>query len=109
MTDEGDQYRCTDFESTTAEVPECFGQCLNGGICRNGKCMCQDGFSGSNCQYQEDGEEKSFMEVLMDDSVVLIVYALLIIAILGVCFLAYQKIKKEKEARDADARQKAQV
>ena len=49
MTDEGDQYRCTDFESTTAEVPECFGQCLNGGICRNGKCMCQEGFSGSNC------------------------------------------------------------
>ena len=49
LTEEGDQHRCTDFESTPAEVPECFGQCLNGGICRNGKCMCPEGFSGSNC------------------------------------------------------------
>ena len=25
MTDDGDQYRCTDFESVATEVPECFG------------------------------------------------------------------------------------
>ena len=49
LTEEGEQFRCTDFESTTAEVAECFGQCLNGGICRNGKCMCPEGFDGSNC------------------------------------------------------------
>ena len=25
MTEEGEQYRCTDFESAASEVPECFG------------------------------------------------------------------------------------
>ena len=25
MTEEGDQYRCVDFETVTAEIPECFG------------------------------------------------------------------------------------
>ena len=49
MSDEGDQYRCVDFESTSGEAGDCFGQCLNGGICRNGKCSCPEGFSGSNC------------------------------------------------------------
>jgi len=57
QTDEGDQYRCTDFESVASEVPECFGQCLNGGICRNGRCACPDGFNGSNCQYEDETEE----------------------------------------------------
>lgn len=49
QTEEGDQYRCVDFESIATEVPECFGQCMNGGICRNGKCACPKGFSGTNC------------------------------------------------------------
>lgn len=48
-TEDGSQYRCVDFESMGSEVPECFGQCLNGGICKNGKCACPTGFSGSNC------------------------------------------------------------
>jgi len=82
MSDEGDQYRCVDFESSQGEAGECFGQCLNGGVCRNGKCACPEGFSGSNCQFEvEDGGQTSFLQALMDDSVVLIVYALMIAVI----------------------------
>ena len=53
-TDDGSQYRCVDFESLGTEIPECFGQCLNGGICKNGKCACAKGFSGLNCQYEDE-------------------------------------------------------
>jgi len=48
-TDFGPQFYCADFESIGIEIPECFGQCLNGGICKNGKCACPKDFEGSNC------------------------------------------------------------
>lgn len=99
MTDEGDQYRCTDFESVATEVPECFGQCLNGGICRNGKCACPEHFSGSNCQYEEEVEEsggESFLQVLFDDSVIIIVYALILALIIGLFIGAYTLYKKSR-------------
>ena len=41
------------------------------------------------------------MQVLMDDSIVLIVYALMIIAIIGIFIAAYQIYKK----REAEKRQ----
>ena len=99
MTEDGDQYRCTDFESVANEVPECFGQCMNGGICRNGRCACPDGFSGSNCQYEDEKEGPSFLQVLLDDSVVLIVYAIMIALIVGLLIGAYILGKKAIEAR----------
>ena len=99
MTEEGDQYRCTDFESASTEVPECFGQCLNGGICKNGKCACGVGFSGSNCQYEEEGEEQSLMQVLLDDSVVLIVYALMLALIIIIFYFAYRQYQKHEAQR----------
>jgi len=96
LTDDGEQYRCTDFESVSAEVPECFGQCLNGGICRNGRCACPDTFNGSNCQYEDETEEKgeSFAQVLFDDSIILIMYALMIAVIVGLFFGAYMLYKR---------------
>ena len=51
-TEFGSQYYCSDFESIGTEIPECFGQCLNGGICKNGKCACPAEFEGSNCQFE---------------------------------------------------------
>ena len=109
MTEEGDQYRCTDFESASTEIPECFGQCLNGGICKNGKCGCPQGYSGSNCQYEEEGEEQSFMQVLLDDSVVLIVYGLMLALIIIIFMLAYRQYQKheaEKRQRRPNASDK---
>lgn len=49
-TEMGTQHRCADFMSIGTEIPECFGQCLNGGICTNGVCACPAYFSGTNCQ-----------------------------------------------------------
>ena len=48
-TEAGEQHRCADIEVLDKEMPECYGQCLNGGICQNGKCACMTGFSGANC------------------------------------------------------------
>jgi len=93
-TDDGDQYRCTDFESVGTEVPECFGACLNGGICRNGKCACHEGFSGSNCQFEEDKGEESLMSVLLDDTIIVIVYVLMLALIIGLFVGAYLLYKK---------------
>lgn len=103
MTDDGDQYRCTDFESVDTEVPECFGQCLNGGICRNGRCACPEGYSGSNCQYEDEIEEggESFMQVLFDDSVIIIVYALILALIIGLFIGAYTMYKKAQASRQS--------
>lgn len=27
------------------------GACMNGGVCRNGTCLCKDGWQGSECQF----------------------------------------------------------
>lgn len=27
------------------------GGCMNGGVCRNGTCICRDGWQGSECQF----------------------------------------------------------
>lgn len=93
MTDEGDQYRCTDFESVASEVPECFGKCLNGGICRNGKCACPEFYSGSNCQFseiEEDGASSFWSEDIW------LLYLIMIILIVLLLFGAYRLFNKEK-------------
>lgn len=34
----------------TEEHAHCFPGCMNGGMCRRGKCRCPHGFSGGLCQ-----------------------------------------------------------
>ena len=107
MTEDGDQYRCTDFESVANEVPECFGQCLNGGICRNGHCACPEGFEGSNCQFEkETGDGPTFMEVLLDDSIILLVYALILAIIIGLLVGAYVLYKRARDRQQQNNDQK---
>lgn len=57
QTEKGVQHRCTDFISIGREIPECFGACLNGGICQNGVCACPPYFSGSNCQTEDPNRD----------------------------------------------------
>lgn len=103
-TEAGDQYRCVDFESVSGEVPECFGQCLNGGICRNGACVCDDGFSGSNCQFVVETETSdkgdSLTQALMDNSVVVIFYGLMIALIVGLFIGAWMMFSAARRRSD---------
>lgn len=48
-TEHGKINTCADVSVSGAEVSECFGKCLNGGICSNGACSCAEDFEGSNC------------------------------------------------------------
>lgn len=101
-TEKGKQYYCADIEIIGGEVPDCYGQCLNGGICQNGACVCAAGFSGSNCQYSDNSAVK------MEDLYILLIYLLwilLIIVLFAATFFLYKWIAS-KEApvvrRDPD-------
>ena len=109
-TETDTQYRCVDFESIGTEIPECFGQCLNGGICRNGKCACPDQFEGSNCQFEkeiivDDSNEPSVMSELIDQGAILLVYVfllLVIILLLWGAYYFYDKMRKDQAQRDLE-------
>ena len=112
-TETDTQYRCVDFESIGTEIPECFGQCLNGGICRNGKCACPDQFEGTNCQFEkeivlsddDDSNQPSVMNELIDQGAILMVYVFLLLVIILLLFGAYyfyDKLRKDQAQRDAE-------
>ena len=109
-TETDTQYRCVDFESVGTEIPECFGQCLNGGICRNGKCACPDTFEGSNCQFEkeiedDDSNQPGVMSSLVDQGAILLVYVfmlLVIIMLLGGAYYFYEKMRKDQEQRERE-------
>ncbi len=78
---------------------------MNGGICRNGRCACPDGFSGSNCQYEDEKEEgESAPSVLLDDAVIYLVYFLMIGAIIIFIVLAYRKYSQMRQESEEQAR-----
>jgi hypothetical protein len=78
-----------------AEVAECFGKCMNGGICSNGGCICSDDYEGSNCQYiKSDADVGSgFFSNLM----ILLVYGTLALIIIGLFVLAGYFLREAKK------------
>lgn len=46
----GKLYMCSDISITSGKIDDCAGQCMNGGMCLNGKCNCRKGFEGNFCQ-----------------------------------------------------------
>ena len=34
----------------SGDEAQCFGKCLNGGVCKQGKCECKPGYSGEFCE-----------------------------------------------------------
>ena len=108
-TDTETQYRCVDFESIGTEVPECFGQCLNGGICRNGKCACPSQFEGSNCQFEkdvvkvDDSNEPGVLDAIIDQGAILLVYVFMLLVIMGLlggAYYFYNKMRLDQAERD---------
>ena len=45
----GSMYMCSDVELLSGELSDCSGQCMNGGVCLNGACVCRHGFEGKFC------------------------------------------------------------
>jgi hypothetical protein len=40
---------CSDVRILRDNIPDCSGQCMNGGACLNGQCKCRKGFEGDYC------------------------------------------------------------
>jgi len=89
FTERGPIYMCSDIEVLgNADIPECYGQCLNGGICQNGKCVCTYSYSGSNCQFEEVRAARG--ELLL----MLLIYGGMILLILATLFATYLMKKR---------------
>lgn len=54
-TNYGNIYSCSDIIIDGKKLDSCRAQCLNGGTCFNGVCLCPNGFRGEFCE--EEGEE----------------------------------------------------
>ncbi len=50
MTNYGNIYSCSDIIIDGKKLDSCRAQCLNGGSCFNGICLCPNGFSGEFCE-----------------------------------------------------------
>ncbi len=42
--------QCSDMAVAGGDEAQCFGKCLNGGVCKHGKCECKPGYSGEFCE-----------------------------------------------------------
>jgi len=54
-TNYGDIYSCSDIIIDGKQLDACRAQCLNGGSCFNGICLCPNGFSGEFCEEEGEG------------------------------------------------------
>ena len=54
-TNYGDIYSCSDIIIDGKQLDACRAQCLNGGSCFNGVCLCPNGFTGEFCEEEGEG------------------------------------------------------
>lgn len=99
---------------------ECNGMCLNGGICANGVCQCQESFEGSNCQNIKEvivleksvpwttGIEVSWSLIFFYAGTIV-----LIVVLFGISFWAFrqtkiaiEKAEKERAKEEVEERHK---
>jgi hypothetical protein len=46
----GDLYSCSDIIINGNKIENCIARCKNGGVCFNGRCLCQEGYYGEFCE-----------------------------------------------------------
>ena len=54
-TNYGNIYSCSDIIIDGKKLDACRAQCLNGGSCFNGICLCPNGFTGEFCEEEGEG------------------------------------------------------
>ena len=64
-TSYGDIYSCSDIIINGGSLTNCMGKCLNSGSCFNGKCICQEGFSGEFCEDKEGEFSLTWLWVIL--------------------------------------------
>lgn len=56
-TEKGTHYQCVDVEISESAQSNCFGKCLNGGVCLDKECQCVQGYTGQFCGKSTTDEE----------------------------------------------------
>ena len=93
----GKQYMCSDIALMSGKISDCSGQCMNGGVCLNGKCECRKGYSGDFCQVVEYVPVKTNYTKYLK---IFLLYVIMILIIIALLVGAYFLFKNAKEYFD---------
>jgi hypothetical protein len=87
QTAKGNQYRCADF-TVAVGGDGCLQACLNGGKCRENKCVCGKNWDGEFCEVRKEEEYGTFYYVWS-----FLLVSLIVTVFSGVVFLYFHQEK----------------
>ena len=95
----GKMYMCADIEITNGvnSKEDCSGQCMNGGQCLNGKCVCRKGFEGTFCNVVQYVPDKTNYTKMLK---YLLLFIIMVLIIIGLIFVAHLLFKNAERIRE---------
>lgn len=90
---------CADIEITNglSAKEDCAGQCMNGGQCLNGHCICRKGFEGEYCNIVQYVPDKTNYTKMLKYLLLFIIMVLIIIGLIFVAHLLFKNAEKIRE------------
>ena len=88
---------CADVEITNGKIDDCSGQCMNGGQCHNGGCICRKGFEGNFCQIIQYVPDKTNYTKMLKYLLLFIIMVLLIIGLIITAHFLFKNADKIRE------------
>ena len=94
----GKMYMCADIEITNglSAKDDCSGQCMNGGQCLNGHCICRKGFEGDYCNVVEYVPDKTNYTKMLK---YLLLFIIMVLIIIGLIFVAHLLFTRADDIR----------
>lgn len=96
-TKSGKHHMCSDIEITNGKLDDCSGQCMNGGQCLNGECLCRKGFEGNFCQVVQYVPDHTNYTKMLKYLLAFIILVLIIIALIFSAYLLYKNADSIRE------------
>ena len=98
-TSQGNFYQCSDIwiEPRLNSTDSCPLNCSTGGNCKNGKCVCKSGFSGTNCENYKPRTIKVEIENYSNTIRAVFIIILLVLIFFGIAIGVYYWREEQKE------------